>query len=181
MNLGKRVVAQLEQLAGKGPKQIDAVILNSTEQQGYIVGVPGEVQEPSAAITIDAYDRFSVALRHMEVSYDYLPGQTGDEAYLRHCVEQVIRRLTYLEEPLDLLEFDTTNKLAQVRSASPYRDGQSLTYWEALIWASPHPRARLARYSWQPDSRDRRQIVYPATFAALGRIAQDLALSLIRE
>ncbi|NJN99963.1 MAG: hypothetical protein HC875_40580, partial [Anaerolineales bacterium] len=39
--------------------------------------------------------------------------------------------------------------------------------------------ARLTRYRWQPDKQEREQVIYPATFAALGRIAQDLALSII--
>ena len=180
MNLSKRVVEQLEQLAGKGPKHIDAVILNSAQQQGYIVGVPTEAKEPSAALTMEGYDRYSVTLRQLEVTCDHLPrSESKDEAYLRRCVEQVVRRLTYLEEPLALLELDPATKLAQLRSQPPYQDGQKLTYWEVLIWATPYPRAKLTRYGWQADGQGREQIVYPATFATLGRIAQDLALSLI--
>jgi hypothetical protein len=68
-----------------------------------------------------------------------------------------------------------------LRSDPPYHDGQRLTYWEVLIWANPHPRARLTRYRWQAGNQDREALVYPATFASLGRIAQDLALSLITE
>ena len=41
MNLDKRVIERLEQLVTKGPKQVDAVILNSAPQQGYIVGRAG--------------------------------------------------------------------------------------------------------------------------------------------
>jgi hypothetical protein len=182
MNLSKRVVEHLEQLANKGPKQIDAVILNSAEQEGFIVGIPAEAQEPSVAITLEAYDRYSVTLRQLEVNYDSLaPGESRDEAFLQRCIEQVVRRLTYLEEPLALLELDAAQKLAQLRSHPPYRDGQRLTYWEVLIWATSQPRARLTRYHWQADSHDRKQMAYPATFATLGRIAQDLALSLTEE
>jgi hypothetical protein len=181
MNLSKRVIEHLEQLASKGPQQIDAVILNSP-QQGFIVGVPAAGQEPSAAITLEAYDRYSVALRHLEVTFNNLPAAENDnEAYLRQCAERVASRLTYLEEPLALLEIDAAEKLAQLRSDPPYHDGQRLTYWEVLIWANPHPRARLTRYRWQAGNQDREALVYPATFASLGRIAQDLALSLITE
>jgi hypothetical protein len=179
MNLGKRVIKQLEQLSTKGPKQVDAVILNSTPQQGYIVGVPAEANEPSAAITLEAYDRYSVTQRHLEVSYDNWPTDTGkDEAYLRKCAEWVAHRLTYLEESLVLLELDAGEKLAQLRSNPPHQEEQDLTYWEVLLWAEPRPRARLARYSWTPGSAERELVAYPATFATLGRIANDLALSL---
>lgn len=179
MNLDKRVIEQLEQLVNKGPKQIDAVILNSAQQQGYIVGVPAGAEEPSAALTLEAYDRYSVALRQLEVSHQQaaMPEGSDPAAYLRRCAERAVQRLTYLEEPLILLELDPAEKLAQLRSDPPHQDGEKLTYWELFIRATPHLHARLARYRWQPDERE--QITYPATFATLGRIAQDLALSII--
>lgn len=179
MNLGKRVIEQLEQLSTKGPKQVDAVILNSLPQQGYIIGVPAEANEPSAAITLEAYDRYSVTLRQLEVSYDNWPTDPGkDEAYLRQCAEWVAHRLTYLEEALVLLELDAGEKLAQLRSNPPQQEDQTLTYWEVLLWAEPHPRAKLSRYHWTPGSPEREPVAYPATFATLGRIANDLALCL---
>lgn len=180
MNLDKRVVAQLEQLAAKGPKSIDAVILNPP-QQGYLVGVPMAEQEPGAAITLEAYDRYSVSLRQLEVSHSPSSApQSRDEAYLRRSAERATSRLTYLEEPLLLLELDPAEKLAQLRSDPPQQEDEALTYWEIFISAEPQPRARLARYRWQPG-QGREQITYPATFATLGRLAQDLALSLIEE
>lgn len=183
MNLDKRVIEQLEQLVAKGPKQVEAVILNSAQQQGYIVGVPAEAQELGASITLEAYDRYSVALRQLEVSHEQaaLPEDGDSTGYLRRCAERAVQRLTYLEEPLILLELDPAEKLAQLRSAPPRQDGEKLTYWEVFIRATPHLHARLARYRWQPDKHEREQITYPATFAALGRIAQDLALSIIEK
>ncbi|MCL4303079.1 MAG: hypothetical protein KJ077_45755 [Anaerolineae bacterium] len=178
MNLYKRVVAQLEQLAVKGPESIDAVIV-SPPQQGYIVGVPAADQQPGAVITLEAYDRYSVALRQLEVSYG--PSSPDhDDAYLRRSAERAASRLTYLEEPLLLLELDPAEKLAQLRSNPPHQEDEVLIYWELLTWAEPQPRARLARYHWQPG-QGREQITYPATFATLGRLAQDLALSLVEE
>jgi hypothetical protein len=180
MNIGKRVVAQLEQLATKGPKSIDAVILNPP-QQGYIVGVPAADQEPGAALTLGAYDRYSVTLRQLEISYNLsAPEQSYDEAYLRRSAERAASRLIYLEEPLLLLELDPAEKLAQLRSNPPQKEDEAITYWELFMWAEPQLRVKLARYRWQPG-QDREQITYPATFATLGRLAQDLGLSIIEE
>ena len=182
MNLGKRVIEQLEQLATKGPKQVDTVILNSAPPQGYIIGVPAEAQEPSAAITLEAYDRYSVTLRQLEVSYGNSPmDENKDEDYLRQCAEQVARRLTYLEEPLALLELNAADNWAQLRSDPPHQENEILTYWEVLIWTEPRPQARLTRYRWAPGSSEREPVAYPATFSTLGRIANDLALSLVEE
>lgn len=181
MNLDKRVIEQLEQLALKGPKQVEAVILNSAQQQGYIVGVPAGAEEPSAALTLEAYDRYSVALRQLEVSHQQVVLLEGSDpaAYLRRCAERAVQRLTYLEEPLLLLELDPAEKLAQLRSDPPQPDGEARIYWELFIRARPQRHARLTRYRWQPGKPEREQVTYPATFATLGRIAQDLALSII--
>jgi hypothetical protein len=182
MNLSKRVIKQLEQLATKGPQQVDAVILNSAPSQGYIIGVPAEAQEPSAAITLEGYDRYSVTLRQLEVSYGNSPvDENKDEDYLRQCAERVARRLTYLEESLGLLELNAADNWAQLRSDPPQQENETLTYWEVLIWTEPCPRARLTRYCWTPGSSGREAVAYPATFATLGRIANDLALSLAEE
>jgi hypothetical protein len=175
MNLSKRVIQQLEQLAAKGPQQIEAVILPN--QGSYIVGVPGEDNEPSTAITLEAYDRYSVTMRSLEVTASHLPAKSTTE--LRRCADEVARRLSYLEEPLILLELDQEDNQAQLRSQSPHQEGEGCTYWEAMLWASPHPRLRLARYRWSPDQTEREIIAYPTTFAMMGRIVQDLASSLV--
>jgi hypothetical protein len=175
MNLSKRVVMQLERLAAQGPKEIEAVSLQSG---GYLVGVVAEGQEPAVVINLEAYDRFSAAVHYLEVADDNLsPGPQPD--YLHQCARRAEQRLTYLEEPLVLLELDRESNLAQLRSHPPHQHEQTLTYWELLVWAEPHARARLTRYRWSPDKPERESVVYPATFATVGRIAQDLALSLI--
>jgi hypothetical protein len=174
MTQSKHLITQLELLAAKGPKAVEAVILQPT---GYLVGVVGTKEEPIISLNLEAYDRFSVTMRTLEVAFDQLPSNSEAEA-LRCCAEQAGQRLSYLEEPLTLVEFDPTSYVAQLRSHPPYAEAETLTYWELSLWAEPHPRARLARYGWMPDKPDRELIVYPATFATVGRLAQDLAISL---
>lgn len=182
MKLSKRVVELLEGFVTKGPKEIDAVVLDSARQQGYILGTTAEAGDPGVTLTLADYDRYSIALRNLQVSYDNLP-ENGRHAedYLRQHAEQVTRRLTYLEEPLALVELDGEAGVAQLRSNPPYQDGDDLVYWEALLRAAPHPSVSLSRYRWRPGFREHESLVYPATFAMLGRIAQDLAVSLSAE
>ncbi|MFN8455415.1 MAG: hypothetical protein U0401_12235 [Anaerolineae bacterium] len=174
MNLTKRIIAQLEQLTTEGFLEAEAAQL---PDGGYFVGVVAEKGEPTVAITLEAYDRFSVMLRCLEVAYDNLAGQTQPDDLLQQA-DRIAQRLTYLEEPLALVELDSEAKLAQLRSAPPHQEGETLTYWELLLWTEPHPRARLTRYCWTPGQTERELVVYPATFATVGRIAQDLAANL---
>lgn len=175
MNINKQVIEQLEQLVAKGPENTEAVLLDSTQQQGYIVGVTAETEGINVSLSLADYDRYSAALRTLKVS----ASQNGDKDYLRQCAKQVVRRVTYLEEPLELLELDAEAGLAQLRSRSPHQEGNERIYWEAMIQIEPRPTASLTRYRWIPDGPERDMLVYPATFATLGRIAQDLAESLL--
>jgi hypothetical protein len=180
MNIDKRVIERLEQLVSQGPKESEAVILDSPQQGSYIVGVTAEglgyAEGVSVSLALADYDRYSVALRNLKVSYKDSP-KDGDkvEAYLRQCAAQIIQRVTYLEESLEFLEAG----VAQLRSRSPQQEGDERVYWEAMVQAEPHPTVSLTRYRWTPDCSEREVLVHPATFATLGRLTQDLADSLV--
>jgi hypothetical protein len=179
VDISKRIVEHLEQFVTQEPK---GVILDSTGQKGYVVGIPAEAEGPDILLTLADFDRYSVTVRNLKVSYNNL-AKNGSKVkdYLRQRAKQITRRVTYLEEPLELLELDAGAGVAQLRSNAPSQDNETVIYWEALIQIEPHPTVSLARYRWTPDRREREVLVYPATFATLGRIAQDLADSLAEE
>jgi hypothetical protein len=144
------------------------------------VGLQIEEYGLGVSVTMEDYDRYSATLRHLGLSFDGTPATpvTGREAYLRRCATRLSERLTYLEGPLALLELDIEAGSVQLRTEQPVQDGPAVTYWEVLVNIDPKPRAGLARYLWQPGDRDRQAAIYPATFATLGRLAEDLAESL---
>jgi len=180
MNLQQRVVKQLEQLVAKGPENIEAIIQDSPEA-GYIVGVPADEDKGTgASISLADYDRYSITLRHLTVYNNSLVINDGDiQNYLQQVTAEISQRLSYLEEPLALLELSSIDGVAQLRSNPPDNGSNNLTYWEVSVSISPHPHARLARYQWTAGDRERTPVTYPATFATLGRLAKDLAASLV--
>ena len=175
MIISKCVVEQLEQLATKGPEAVAAAFIESREQREYIIGVPTQDQGPGIAVTITDYDRYSIALANLEVTYK---NRFGVDYDLRQHAEDVANRLNYLDEPLALVELDTEKNVAQLRSHRPHQDNETATYWEVMISTEPYLRATLTRYCWSPQRSDRERSIYPATFATVGRIASDLALCL---
>lgn len=178
MNLQQRVVKQLEQLAAQGPQNIEVVIQESPDS-GYIVGIPAEGKGTGVSLSLADYDRYSVMLRHLTVYDSSIVIDDGDtEDYLRRAATEIIQGLSYLEEPLALLELNTVDAVAQLRSNPPENGPNDSIYWEVSVSVSPHPQARLARYHWIAGKRERAPITYPATFATIGRIAKDLAASL---
>jgi len=177
MKLKQRVINQLEQLATNGPEPLDAVIQKSPEP-GLIVGIPSE-NGIGASMSLADYDRYSVTLRHLAVYNKQLTLKADEtEQYLHRCAAEITQRLIYLEEPLALLELDTTAGVAQLRSSPPEQGPNRSIYWEVTVRAKPYPQAKLTRLQWTAGRRDRLSLTYPATFATLGRLSEDLATGL---
>ena len=172
----QRVTEQLEQLVAKGVNRIGNVIQDSSG--GYILGIPTDGKGADASLSLVDYDRYSVILHYLEVTDSSLIINGNVENYLHLCAAEISRRLTYLEEPLVLLELDTIEGIAQLRSSPPEQSIAGFSYWELKVWVEPQPRARLARYRWRADSYERSPLPQPITFATLARIAEDLAACL---
>ncbi len=166
-------------MAAKGPEHIGAVV-QKTPEPGYIVGIPAEDERAGVSLNVADYDRYSVTLQHLEAQDNSLTINEDDtESYLRQCATEITKRLVYLDEPLTLLELNIVDGVAQLRSAPPKNTPDESTYWEIFVQATPHPRAKLTRHHWTAATPAQRSLVtYPATFATLGRLAEDLAASL---
>jgi hypothetical protein len=181
MEIRKSVVKQLEQLVNRKPEEVPGVILPSSQQEGYIVTVPARENSPNISVVLQDYDRYSVILRKLEVNVDSSPLHKNEgETYLRHCAEEITNRLTYFEEPMTLFELDTAAGQAQLRT-EPIQENEAVIYWEAFIETGSKPKVTLTRYRWTPGHRQREAIGYPAAFVLVGRIATDLAESLLNQ
>ena len=55
MNISKLVSERLETLGAKGPNQIDAVVLDSAQQPGFIVGV--SIEEYNLGVSLTLHDK----------------------------------------------------------------------------------------------------------------------------
>lgn len=176
MTISQLVTDHLERLVGSGPKAVDAVILETGADGGYLLGVADERSDVRVSLNLHDYDRYSATLRSLEVSR--VETRLADIDAVRACAETIATQLVYLEEPLVLLELDETDLTAQIRSNPPQADDTQSTYWEVMIYAQPHARVTLRRYRWHADNPDRGHIASPVTFANLGRLSADLATCL---
>jgi hypothetical protein len=130
------------------------------------------------SINLVDYDRYSVTLRHLEIYNNSLNIEENVEEYLRQVAAKLSQCLIYLEEPLALVELNNIDGVAQLRSMPPRHSPDESTYWEIMVYARPHPHARLMRCRWVSGMREREAIAYPATFATIGRLAEDLSAGL---
>jgi hypothetical protein len=176
MEIQQGIVKKLEKLAAKGPKEVEAVLLD-TSQRGYLLGVSPEGPGSGASLNLEEYDRFSVTMRHMEV-YDSSLNITEGESYLTQVAAQICQKVVYLDEPLVLVELDKVENIAQLRSELPDTEALERTYWEVMVYITPHPHVQVRRYHWSAGTAGRNLVSYPMTFATVGRLAEDLAKSL---
>jgi hypothetical protein len=166
MSLGKQMVEQLR-LAAAGE------LVFGDDSHKVVTALDGAAQ---AAIEFFDHDRFSVTLRTLDVGGT--PAEGDVRAYLSARAAEIARRLSYLEEPLAVWELDGGERVAQLRSSPPQREGDEISYWEVTLTAGACSGARLARYRWAPSMVEREVIAYPATFALVGRMVDSLAAAL---
>ena len=168
MIIKERVVAQLEQFVKNQLEGSNGPGRPSSEPE-YVVEIPSEGEGVGAAVSFSDFDRYSVTFSLIDVYVGLkLPDEAGED-YLRHAAAELCRRLTYLEEPLQLLELSPVDGVAQLRSNPPEQRPTERVYWEVTLQTSPKPRARLTRYRWGAGNGARKPLAYPATFSTLGR------------
>jgi hypothetical protein len=167
MSIGKQITELLRRLADG-----DRTVFEAGEEDTLLV----LAQPLSAKLAFFDHDRYSVTLRELTVGAGAAPSDA--QAYLSAAAAEVARRLSFLEEPLAVWELDGSERVAQLRSSPPLREGEEISYWEVTLWAGDEPGARAMRYHWAPGMAEREVLAYPATFALIARMADGLAEAL---
>jgi hypothetical protein len=172
MSLGKQILHQLRLLAD-GQEVLEAAPATEPATKRLAERDGARL----ATLEIFDHDRYSVALRAIEVG-GAPPAQVDTRAYLSASAAEIVRRLSYLEEPLAVWELDGGERRAELRSSPPQREGDEVAYWEVTLWAGEQPGARIMRYRWTPGMVEREEVAYPATFALVARMVDSLVESL---
>lgn len=114
-------------------------------------------------------ERFSCGFRELRLNVPPFthtaPGQ------LKQWADEVCRRVTYLLEQLDTIEFDPQTGQAQIRSTRPDRQADHSRYYEILLQMPGQ--LSLCRYQIVPGM-PREQIDIQATHEVLEKLVPDL-------
>jgi hypothetical protein len=98
----------------------------------------------------------------------------ASEASLAEQANGIASRVAGLLEPLRVVEVDEEHQLAQLRSQSPAKRGESLQYYEVLRHGDGT--TRLGRYQASPQPGGKRQAIpFALTHEALAKVVRDLA------
>lgn len=117
---------------------------------------------------IEALDRLGCAVARMSVTSPALAAASLER--LESIGQGLAARLTYLLEPIAVLETDTEVQSVQMRSLPPQREGRQSSYYELL---AKQGRLELRRYLKQPG-QPRTQVAAHLTREVLHRLIEDL-------
>jgi hypothetical protein len=117
-------------------------------------------------------------LTHLDLVEERKDSLTMDE--LVHWAEWICGRVTYLLEPLQVVEIDKRNGIAMIRSKMPKRKlpkpaGEKISYYEML--ADQHHHASLRRYQYRRPTRERGSVPFGLTHEQLEVLVDDLVES----
>lgn len=148
-NIAKDVADRLRQHAGRG--------------EGIVTVDSGDV---AVSIDVEQSERYAVGVRGIHVK----PQQPGGN--VRDTADRIVERVQSLDEPLTVVECDTKNGRAIVRSAEPEADAAGVTYWEADV---QRDETSLRRYHKQHGVPEREIVTEPLKHNTAGRVAEQLA------
>jgi len=122
------------------------------------------------------------ALDTVGVAYSSLEFVTTSRAErsseaLREWGERLAARVTYLMEPLKVIEIDAGGGEVQIRSQSPTPRADQRGYYEVRL--SRPGILRMERFALDPVTRQRRSTTCQLTREVLERLADDIAASAV--
>jgi hypothetical protein len=139
-----------------------------------VLGAPGpqEIdigQGGVLALTFAGADVYGCVVETIALRTPRLAG--ADSKKLREIGEALARRLTYLLEPIRLIETDAEAGVAQLRSQPPSRDDSGTTWYELFVRRGGE--ITLERFEKAP-AQPRRRVGAHFTREVLLRLASDL-------
>lgn len=153
MTLAKRIAEQLRQ-----------------QSTGTLASPRIEANDTGCRVVLSAQRVDSLACSLEDLSVELLPPVAIPQDRLAGLGENLKNRITYLLEPLRVVESDIDGQVVQLRSAKPTVDGPNRCYFEFLV----RPLSVELRRYHSSDGQSRRAIEMDLTHEVIGRLAQDV-------
>ena len=154
-------------------KKIAAALDENTK--AYVMPCTVTVEESPHRLTLHltALDTVGLAFAGLEFTTTARP-EWSSEA-LKGWGERLAERVTYLMEPLKVLEIDAAGGEVQIRSQNPTPRADQRGYYEVRLFRQGT--LRMERFVFDQASRQRRQTPCQLTREVLERLAEDIAAS----
>ena len=117
-----------------------------------------------------ALDTLACTFTRLSLAADSLSQMSTDQ--LKQTAERLSSRLTYLLEPISLIETDSEGCVVQLRSNPPQKETDRTTYYELLVARTGE--LSLVRYA-RPAGQPRQVIPAQVTREVLTRLTTDFS------
>jgi hypothetical protein len=176
MGHGSEILKQMEHCFQEKLFDSEQSILRTGKNASHLL--EWKENETTVKAEIMAADTIGVLLNSVTVEKDIKETRDTIE-YLRQVAESIEKRVTYLMEPLKLVELDSTSNALQIRSEKPEVSDGTISYFELILksgrWFGYRNSLLLRRYSQRPgEEKDRTVTPFPLTKKQLERLLDDL-------
>jgi hypothetical protein len=156
-------------------KKIAAALDENT--RAYVMPCTVTVDDGPERVTLHltALDTVGVAFSSFEFAHSCRSELTSEA--LNVWGTRLAGRITYLMEPLKVLEVDSGGGEVQIRSQSPTARGAERGYYEMRLFRQGA--LRMQRFTYDEATRQRRESPCQLTREVLERLADDIAASAI--
>ena len=159
-NIKELVQARLEEFASQGGGQASL-----------------QISGPHGSLTSELLVVDKLGCAFTQMTYESSRLADADNARLTAVSEDLVRRMTYLLEPLGVVELDDESASIQLRSVPPAKEDGVIRYYELVVRRGGQ--ITLQRFEKPQDrSADRRQITAEVTRDVFQRLAGDMEESL---
>jgi hypothetical protein len=155
-------------------KKIAAALDENTKVHALPCEVAVEEGPHRLALRLTALDSVGVAFESLEFATAARPEWSSDA--LREWGNRLAGRVTYLMEPLKVLEVDATGGEVDIRSQSPTARNDHRGYYQVRLFKQG--RLLMERRAFDEASRQPRTVACQLTREVLERLADDVVASL---
>jgi len=126
-------------------------------------------------VEFDDVDKIGVRLRRLHVeSVKPFVDAALDADRLRRQADEIVRRVSYLTEQIELIELDKRTGKAQLRSKLPQRENERASFYEILLDGNYKLSLRRYEFSAEAPASRRIGIAFEMTHDIFNRLVSDL-------
>jgi hypothetical protein len=155
-------------------KKIAAALDENTKAYNFPCSVTVEEGPSRLTLHLTGLDAVGVALTNLEfASSEQSEWSSGA---LKGWGDRLASRVTYLMEPLKVVEVDGAGHEVQMRSQRPTPRDEQRSYYEITLFGQGA--LQMQRYVFNDETRERRQTPCQLTREVLERLADDIVASM---
>jgi hypothetical protein len=154
-------------------KKIAAALDENTK--AYVLPCTVMVEDGTSRLTLHLTALDAVGLAFTALEFATTVRTDWSSEALKEWGDRLSSRVTYLMEPLKVLEIDAGGGEVQIRSQNPTPRSEQRGYYEVRLFRQGS--LRMERFAFDATTRERSQIPCQLTREVLERLADDIAAS----